>query len=192
MHGWTLLVIALLLVGVAVAAPPPEALPQPEVSVQEGDASGALPETAISGLEESNAALLKRHSEIWDLMGLSAGAKEGLNETVVSINAGIHKRSSERPEAFEKATARRRSDGPLTYEDFVSSHKRRFALLEISGPTQAELLAALDFTWKALHDPEVPSEKREAAEKIRELMTTMGGPPPCCDDSIFERAGMAD
>ena len=192
MLGRMPLLVVLLVAGTAVAAPPPEAPPQPEVSVQEGDASGALPEIAISGLEESNAALLKRHSEIWDLMGVSAGAKEELNETVVSINAGIHKSSSERPEAFEKVTARRRSDGPLTYEDFVSSHKRRFALLEISGPTQAELLAALDFTWKALHDPEVPSEKREAAEKIRELMTTMGGPPPCCDDSIFERAGMAD
>jgi hypothetical protein len=182
-----LLVIALLVVGDAVAAPP-----QPEVSAREGDAPGALPATAISGLEESNAELLKRHAEIWDLMGLSTAAKAELNEAVVSVNTGIHKNRSERPEAFEQATTRRRSDEPLTYQDFVSSHKRRFALLKISGPTQAELLAALDFTWKALHDPEVPSEKREAAEKIRDLMISMGGPPPCCDDSIFERAGMAD
>jgi hypothetical protein len=124
-------------------------------------------------------------------MSLSPTAKEELNDIVVSINTSIHKNRNSRPEAFEKAIAPRRSDKPLSYERFVSDHKRRFSLLKISGPAQAELLAALDFTWKALHDPEVPEERREAAEKIRDMMKSMGGPPPCCDDSIFERAGIA-
>ncbi len=109
-----------------------------------------------------------RRPSLWVLVTLLASVSEpwevsnAWTDAVVSINAGIHKSSSERPEAFEKATASRRSDGPLTYEDFVSSHKRRFAVLEISGPTQAELLAALDFTWKALHDPEVPLSRDPA------------------------------
>jgi hypothetical protein len=141
-------------------------------------------------LEERTAELLRKHAEIWDLMGLSASAQEELNATVVSINTGLHANQSQRSAAFDQATLKRRSDAPLIYEEFVSSHRRRFALLKISAPTQLELLAALDFTWKALHDPEAPEEKREAAEKIRDLMKSMGGPPPCCDDSIFERAGM--
>ena len=190
--GLIAFMLALLVAGNAIAAPPLEAAPEAEVSAQEAHGSGALPATAISELEESNTELLKKHAEIWDLMGLSAGAKEELNETVVSINTGIHENRNKATEAFKQATVGRRSDRPLTYDGFVSRHKRRFALLKISGSTQAELLAALDFTWKALHDPEVPEEKREVAEKIRDLMISMGGPPPCCDDSIFERAGMAN
>lgn len=142
-------------------------------------------------LEERNDELLKQHNEIWALMALSASAQEELNATVVAINEGLYENQGKRQSAFEQATAKRPAGESLTYEEFVSQHKRRFALLQLSGPTQAELLAALDFTWKALHDPQVPPEKREVAEKIRDLMKPMGGPPPCCDDSIFERAGMA-
>jgi hypothetical protein len=192
MVRWLSSLFALLVAGNAIAAPPVEAPPQSEVSTQEVRVPAAPPATATSGLEERNAELLERHAEIWGLMGLSARAQEELNETVVSINTGIHANENQRPESFKQATKPRRSDRPLTYENFVSSHKRRFALLKISGATQAELLAALDFTWKALHDPDVPEEKREVAEKIRDLMNSMGGPPPCCDDSIFERAGMAN
>jgi hypothetical protein len=141
-------------------------------------------------LEERNEELLRRHNEIWALMGLSASAQEELNATVVAINRGLYENQGERQPAFDQATAKRPTGQPLTYEEFVSQHKRRFMLLQLSGSTQLELLAALDFTWKALHDPQVPAEKREVAEKIRDLMKSMGGPPPCCDDSIFERAGM--
>lgn len=155
--------LALLVAGSAIASPP---------------------------LEERNSELLKQHAEIWELMGLSASAQEELNAIVVAINAGLYANQGPRQADFERATAKRRSDASLTYEEFVSGHKRRFALLEISEPTQTELLAALSFTWKALHDSEAPEEKREVAEKIRDLMKSMGGPPPCCDDSIFERAGM--
>ncbi len=143
-------------------------------------------------LEERNDELLRRHNEIWALMGLSASAQEELDATVLAINKGLYENQGERQSVFERATAKRPADEPLTYEAFVSQHKRRFALLELSGPTQVELLAALDFTWKALHDPQVPPERREVAEEIRDLMKSMGGPPPCCDDSIFERAGMQE
>jgi hypothetical protein len=189
MVRWIPIVLALLVAEDAIA-PPLEPSPLPEASVQESRASEAPPATATSGLEERNVEILTRHAEIWGVMGLSAGVQEELNDTVVSINTGIHENQNEKSEAFKQAMLPRRSDRPLTYHRFVSSHKRRFALLKISGAAQAELLAALDFTWKALHDPKVPEEEREVAEKIRGLMKSLGGPPPCCDDSIFERAGM--
>ena len=190
MARWVSFVLALLVAEDTIAAPPLESSPQPEVSAQETSARGALPGGDSSGLEESIAALLKRHGEIWGLMGLSATAQEELNDTVVSVNTGIHQNRDEQPEIFKQVVAPTRSDRPLTHQTFVYSHKRRFALLQISEPVQEELLAALEFTWKALHDPTVPEEKREVAEKIRALMKSIGGPPPCCDDSIFERAGM--
>jgi hypothetical protein len=185
------LALAVLVAGSTIGAPPSESSSQRAVSSQEGGAAELPPAGAISGLEERNAELLGKHTEVWDLMGLSPKAKAELNRLVVSINTGIHKNRNEQPEALEKAIAIGRSDNPLSYEGFVSGHKRRFDLLKISGPTQAELLAALDFTWKALHDPEIPEQKREVAEKIRDMMKSMGGPPPCCDDRIFNRAGMA-
>jgi hypothetical protein len=192
MVRWIPSLIVILAAGNVGAAPPAEAPSRVEVSAQEARMPEAPLATTASRLEERNAELLKRHTEIWGLMGLSARSQEELNETVVSINTGIHENENRRPGSFDEAMKPRRSDEPLTYEDFVSSHKRRFALLKISGATQVELLAALDFTWKALHDPDVPEEKRAVAEKIRDLMISMGGPPPCCDDSIFERAGMAE
>jgi hypothetical protein len=182
---------AVLVAGSTIGAPASKSSPQPTVSSQEGGAAEPPPAGATSGLEERHVELLGKHTEVWDLMGLSPKAKAELNELVVSLNRRIHKNRNKHPEAFEKAMAIRRSDEPLSYEGFVSSHKRRFDLLKISGPTQAELLAALDFTWKALHDPEIPEKKRDVAEKIREMMKSMGGRPPCCDDGIFKRAGMA-
>jgi len=190
MARWVSFILALLVAENTIAAPPLESSSQSEVSAEETSAGEAVPGEDSSGLEESNAALLKRHGEIWGLMGLSAGAQEELNDTVVSINTGIYENRNEQPEIFKQVMAPARSDRPLTYQTFVYSHKRRFALLQISESVQEELLAALDFTWKALHDPSVPEEKREVAEKIRALMKSIGGPPPCCDDSIFERAGM--
>lgn len=110
--------------------------------MQEAGASRVLPATSTPALAERNAELLKKHSEIWELMGLSPRAQQELNDTVVSINTGIHE--NQRPDAFEQATAKRSSESPLTYESYLAGHKRRFALLEISEPTQAELLAASD------------------------------------------------
>jgi hypothetical protein len=185
-------VIVLFVAVEGFAASPSDASPESEAAGRDVHASGAPPAATTAGPEARNAELLKKHGEIWDLMGLSAGAQEELNGLVVTIHEGIHEKSSATPEAFRQATAPRRSEDPLTHETYVEGHKRRFALLEISEPTQTELLAALELTWKALHDPEVSDEQREVAEKIRALMLSMGGPPPCCDDGIFERAGMAN
>jgi len=190
MLPWIAIALVLLAATGAVAAPPPEGSPQPEASAEEVRAAEAPSPTATAKLEERNGELLRRHAEIWGLMGLSAKVQEELNGIVVSINTAIHENEARGTELLKQVVVPRRSDQPRTYESFVSSHKRRFGLLRISGPAQAELLAALDFTWKALHDPDVPEERREVAEKIRDLMKSMGGPPPCCDDGIFERAGM--
>lgn len=147
----------------------------------------APPAPAVS-LEESNHALVERHNGIWDLMELSDVAKEELNAIVISLNSQIHKNRQERPEAFAEAMEVKRSHKPLTHEEYMASHTRRFNLLKISASTQKELLDAADFVWKSLHDPLVPDEKRQVAQIIRDLMTSMNGPPPCCDENIFQRA----
>jgi hypothetical protein len=190
MLPWIAIALVLLAAKGAVAAPPLQGSPRSEASAEEVRAAEAPSPTATAKLEERNGELLRRHAEIWGLMGLSAKVQEELNGIVVSINTAIHENEARGTELLKQVVVPRRSDQPRTYESFVSSHKRRFGLLRISGPAQAELLAALDFTWKALHDPDVPEERREVAEKIRDLMKSMGGPPPCCDDGIFERAGM--
>ena len=184
------ILLVLLAVACAVADPPPDASAEPEASGQAAAAPEGQPVADTPELEERNAELLTTHAEIWELMGLSESAREELDDTVVSINAAIDENENDPTELLKQAKVPRRSDRPLTYDAFVSSHKRRFALLKLSESTRAELLAALDFTWKALHDPNTPEETRQAAEKIRNLMKSMGGPPPCCDDNMFERAGM--
>jgi hypothetical protein len=143
-------------------------------------------------LDERNQELLGTHSRIWNLMGLSPAATDELNGIVVSINTKVHENEEKYPEEFAKAREVKRSEMPLTHEEYVAGHKRRFALLGISEPTREELFGALELAWKALHDPDVPEEQRQAALEIREMMRSMGGPPPCCDDNIFTRAGMGD
>ena len=102
MVRWVSLVLALLVAENTIAAPPLEESLQPEVSAEETSAGEAVPGEDSSGLEESNAALLNRHGEIWGLMGLSAGAQEELNDTVVSINTGIYENRNEQPEVFKQ------------------------------------------------------------------------------------------
>jgi hypothetical protein len=141
-------------------------------------------------VEERNQELLGTHGGIWGLMGLSQEARDELNRLVVTINTAVHQNEQGSSEGFAKVREVKRRTTPLTREEYLASHLSRFQLLGISERTRKELLGALEFTWKALHDPTVPEEQREAAIKIRELMKSMGGPPPCCDDGIFERAGM--
>jgi hypothetical protein len=132
------------------------------------------------------------HGGIWNLMGLSQRATDELNAIVLSINKRVHENEDRYPEEFAKARVVKRSEAPPTHEEYVASHKRRFQLLGISEPTQEELLGALELTWKALHDPAVPKEQHQVAIEIRAMMKSMGGPPPCCDDNIFTRAGMGE
>jgi hypothetical protein len=193
-EGWMILrslscILVLFVAWQSHASPPDVESSQPAVPGEVHEAPS--PEKAPT-LEERNQALLQMHSEIWSLMGLSQKATEELNEIVVSINTKVHENEHKYPEQFAKARAVKRSELPLTHEEYLASHKRRFELLGISRPTQQELIGALQFTWKALHDPAVPEHRREAAIKIREMMKSMEGPPPCCDDNIFVRAGMGD
>ena len=169
------------------ASPPQAASSRPAPSAEAREAPS--PELTLG---ERNHELLRVHNGIWSLMGLSSHARDELNGIVVSINTKVHENEERYPEEFARARMVRRSETPLTHDEYVASHKRRFALLGISIPTQEELFGALEFVWKALHDPAVPEEQREAAIAIREMMKSMGGPPPCCDDNIFIRAGMGE
>ena len=59
MARWLSFVLVLLVAENTIAAPPLESSSQPEVSAEEASAREALPGEDTSGLEESNAALLK-------------------------------------------------------------------------------------------------------------------------------------
>lgn len=185
MLRWIPILLVLTFAAVACTSPP---VGEP---LQQESAEPAQPAAvAASRLEERNAELLTTHAGIWELMGLSEGARKELDDTVVSINSALFRNENDPPELLKQAKAPRRRDRPLTYDAFIHAHERRFSLLRLSEPTREELRAALDFTWTALHDPTTPEGTRRAAERIRSLMKSMGGPPPCCDDGMFERAGM--
>ena len=146
-------------------------------------------EAPASTVHARNSELVEQHTKIWKLMGLSERPTEELNRIVVAINTQVEKNKHEHPEAFAEVTEVKRSVEPPTYDEYIAKHKQRFGMLKISEPTRKELLAAAELTWNALHDPDVDPEKREVAETIREMMTSMGGPPPCCDDNLFGRVG---
>lgn len=138
--------------------------------------------------EQRNAALVRQHTEIWQLMELSPAATSELNGIVVAVNTQMDKNRHEKPEAFAKAASVQRASGALTHDEYVANHKKRFDFLGISPSTQAELMGAANFVWAALHDPNVSPEKKKTAETIQSMMKALGGPPPCCDDNIFARA----
>ncbi len=141
-----------------------------------------------SELDKRNQSLLRQHNEIWDLMGLSPKAREELNGIVLDVNTRMDHNRAASPEAWAAASAVKRGQ-PKTREEYMAAHRKRFDALQIGESTQQELLAAADFTWTALQPgSDVPEEKRRTAQKIRDLMSALKGPPPCCDDNIFERA----
>ncbi len=137
-------------------------------------------------LEKTPAELVDRHSEVWQLMQLSPAAVAELNAIVVKLSGELVRLRQDCTETSTPPPAAKRADHELTREEFMERHERRFAALGISGSTQAELLNAAAFTWRAMHDASLPDEEREVAATIREMMQAMGGPPPCCDDNVLE------
>jgi hypothetical protein len=158
-------------------------------------ACSAAPESAKhqKELDDRNAALLKQHNEIWALMGLSPAAKDELNKIVLAVSGQLHKNKYDHPAEFKKAMEVKRTPGEtMTHEAYLANHKRRFDVLKISDATQSELFKAAEFVWSALHDPDAATkfseEQRKVARTINDMMKQLNGPPPCCDDNIFERA----
>jgi hypothetical protein len=143
--------------------------------------------SASDALENDNAELVAKHSEIWALMGLSSRAMEELDRIVIDLSNRLDRARRECAEA--SAPEAKRVDHQLTRGEYLERHGKRFDALGISPSTQAELLDAAGFTWSAMHDASVPQEQREAAETIRTMMLAMGGPPPCCDDLVLQMAG---
>ncbi len=141
-----------------------------------------------AALAARNDELVRKHGEIWKLMGLSPEATTELNGVVVALNARMAKNKAEHPEAFAAASDVSRAHGEMTHDAYIANHKKRFDALGISALTQAELIGAAEFVWTALHDPNVPAEKKKTAETIRDMMKVMSGPPPCCDDNLIRRA----
>jgi len=133
--------------------------------------------------------LVEKHSEIWTLMRLSPGATDELNRIVVDLSSLLKQDRRERATTGAPEPEILRTDRPLTREEFLERHQYRFESLGVSQATGVELLGAADFVWKALHDADVPAEQRETAETIQKMMLALGGPPPCCDDSMLDRSG---
>jgi hypothetical protein len=164
-----------------------------EKKAQPSPASAPEAKTAPpANVEQRNKDLLKQHTEIWGLMGLSKKAQDELNGIVVSVNKQIAKNKAEHPGECAKVADVKRADHPLNREEYVANHKKRFDFLKISEPTQKELFGAADFVWGALHAPDASkkytAEQQKTAGIIRDMMKKMNGPPPCCDDNIFARA----
>lgn len=135
--------------------------------------------------DEQTKKLVEMHTGIWDLMKLSEAAKKELNGIVVAAKTQMEKNKAAHPEMFKEPPKRQAKP---THEEYTAAHKKRFDMLKISAPTQKELLDAAEFCWKALHDPSVPEADRAVAKKIQDMMSKLGGPPPCCDDNIFKKA----
>jgi hypothetical protein len=141
-------------------------------------------------LEARNAELTVKHNEIWDLMGLSWPVKDELNAVVLRVNANMWENRSRNPEEYDKVFKESKRKEAITHDEYVADHLKRWQTLQLSERAQRELLAAAEFCWTALHDPSAPksAEERGKAEIIRAMMKELGGPPPCCDENIFEKA----
>ena len=144
-------------------------------------------------IEDRNQALIKQHDAIWDLMGLSPDARTELDGIVRTVNTQVMKNKLGEARKFDHIVVKRAAS-PLTHDEFVASHRKRFDRLGITASTQKELIQAAEFVWTALHDKKASFtlKQREAAQTIQNMMRKMEGPPPCCDDNIFQRAAVGE
>lgn len=139
---------------------------------------------------ERDAELTAKHDEIWDLMNLSRPVKDELNAVVLTINRQMARNRDRNPEEYDRVFKDSKRAERIDHATYIADHQTRWALLGLSAAAQAELLAAAEFCWTALHDPSAaltPEEGRKA-EVIRSMMKALGGPPPCCDANIFAKA----
>jgi hypothetical protein len=139
---------------------------------------------------DRNEELTATHNQIWDLMGLSRPVRHELNAVVLRINTQMSRNRSRMPEEYDRVFKDSKRKEVITHETYVADHLKRWQMLQLSGAAQKELLAAAEFCWTALHDPaaSLTAEERQKAEIIRTMMKELGGPPPCCDENIFEKA----
>ena len=141
-------------------------------------------------LAERNEELIAKHDEIWTLMGLSARVGHELNAVVLCVNAQMSANRDRNPEVYDRVFKDSKRTASVSREEYLSDHLRRWTLLRLSDEAQFELRQAAEFCWTALHDADLAlsAPDREKAQMIRRLMKELGGPPPCCDDQIFEKA----
>lgn len=143
---------------------------------------------------DRNAELVTKHDEIWDLMGLSRPIKDELNAVVLRINTQMARNRDRNPEVYDRVFKESKRQQDVTHEEYVLDHLKRWQTLGLTAAAQKELLAAAEFCWTALHDPgaRLTAGDLRKAEIIRTMMKALGGPPPCCDERIFEKAQAAE
>lgn len=153
--------------------------------------TASVPGTSpAEALARRNAELTVTHNGIWDLMGLSVPARHELNAVVLQVNSQMASNRARNPEVYDKVFKETKRNEAVSHEEYVADHLKRWQLLGLSAGTQKELLGAAEFCWTALHDPAatLTEDERGKAEVIRKMMKDLGGPPPCCDENIFEKA----
>lgn len=137
-----------------------------------------------------NEELIATHDDIWVLMELTPSVCRELNGVVLRVNAQMSANRDRNPELYDRVFKESKRAESVGHDEYVDDHVKRWTLLGLSDAAQRELLRAAEFCWTALHDPEAaltPAD-REKAEVIRRMMKELGGPPPCCDANIFEKA----
>lgn len=141
-------------------------------------------------LAARDAELTGKHNDIWGLMGLSQPVRDELNAVVLQVNTLMTANRNRRPEEYDEVFKNSKRKENITHEEYIADHQKRWKTLGLSGTAQGELLAAAEFCWTALHDPDatLTDEQRKTADIIRTMMKELGGPPPCCDENIFEKA----
>jgi hypothetical protein len=141
-------------------------------------------------LTSREAELTAKHNEIWDLMSLSLPVRDELNAVVLRINARMTENRARNPEEYDAVFKESKRQENIDHATYVADHLKRWQTLGLSETTRTELLAAAEFCWTALHDPSarLSAAELQKAEIIRTMMKDLGGPPPCCDENIFEKA----
>lgn len=127
-------------------------------------------------------ALIKKHRELFEFMGLSKPAVDELLGKVAWVHDGMKATKEKNPEAYHALEGITKRGNPKTEQEALARHADRYKMLGLTPATEKELCDAFVSVYRDLHSA-APSER---AKKIQTLMAQL---PPCCDDAVFERAG---
>lgn len=126
--------------------------------------------------------LVNQHRKIFLELGISKYAATEVAFAVAMVYDNIQKQKATNPD-WDKMMDKVLRGAPENLEEAVARHRNRFNKLGISKRARKELTDAFTLVYTKLHS-ENPDEM---ALKIKEMMKQL---PPCCDDAIFERAGV--
>ncbi|MBI5182839.1 MAG: OmpA family protein [Nitrospinae bacterium] len=127
--------------------------------------------------------IVNQHRKIFLELGLSKHTANEVAFAVAMVYDNIQKQKAINPD-WDKMMDKVLRGSPKNLEEAVARHKNRFKKLGVSERAQEELTDAFTLVYTKLHSGGKPDEM---ALKIKAMMKQL---PPCCDDAIFERAGV--